>query len=76
MQRTGQRGFTMLEMLLVVLIVLLMSAIAGPSAFQAIRDYQFEAVAREARNIVLRARYLAAQRNQRDTVIYQAPARY
>ncbi|MFB3128029.1 MAG: prepilin-type N-terminal cleavage/methylation domain-containing protein, partial [Candidatus Acidiferrales bacterium] len=34
MQRTKQRGFTMLELLVVVFIVLIMSAMAVPALFR------------------------------------------
>ena len=65
MQRTRQRGFTMLEMLVVVFIVLIMSAIAVPALFRSIRGYQLEGAARKVANVIVRARFEAVQRNQR-----------
>lgn len=74
MKRTGQRGFTMLELLVVVGIILVVAAIATPNLIRSVRRYQTEAAARETGNILLRARYAAAQSSQRVSVIYQAPA--
>ncbi len=65
MKRTGQRGFTMLEMLVVVFIVLIMSAMAVPALFRSIRGYQLEGAARKVANVIVRARFEAVQRNQR-----------
>ena len=65
MQRTKQRGFTMLELLFVVMIVLIMSAIAVPALFRSIRGYQLEGAARKVANMVVRARFEAVQRNRR-----------
>ena len=51
---TGQRGFTLLEMLVVVFIVLIMSAMAVPALFRSIRGYQLEGAARKVSNMIVR----------------------
>ncbi|MCH7765411.1 MAG: type II secretion system protein [Acidobacteria bacterium] len=74
MQRTKQRGFTMLELLVVVFIVLIMSAMAVPALFRSIRGYQLEGAARKVANVIVRARFEAVQRNRRIcSAFFRAP---
>lgn len=68
------RGFTLLEMMVVVAVLLILLAITIPSLLQSIRRYQFESAGRQAVNIVRQARSEAARLNQRVHVIYVAGA--
>ena len=71
MRVRSSRGFSLLEMLTVVAIILIMSGIAAPSLLRAIRRYQSEAAIRNVSNIILRTRYEAIRRNQRISTVYQ-----
>lgn len=73
MRHNHERGFTMLEVLVVVALTLILAAIVTPNLIESIRQYRIESVARETRDILLRARYLAAKKNQPISVIYQPP---
>lgn len=66
-----QRGFSLLEMMVVVTIILIMAAVATPSLVRAIRSYQLESAGRQVGNMVLRARYEALQRNRRVCAAFQ-----
>lgn len=60
-----QRGFSLLEMLVVIGIMLILMAIAIPNLMRAIRNYQLESAGRQIGEMILRARYEAMQRNRR-----------
>lgn len=64
------RGFSLIELLIVVGIILVLSAIATPSLFRAIRSYQLESSGRQVGNMLLRARYEAMQRNRRVCAVF------
>lgn len=63
--RRPQRGFSLLEILVVVGIMLILMAVALPNLMRAIRNYQLEAAGRQIGQTILRARYEAMQRNRR-----------
>jgi len=65
------RGFSLIELLIVVGIILVLSGIATPTLFRAIRSYQLEAAGRQVGNLILRARYEAMQRNRRVCTVFQ-----
>jgi prepilin-type N-terminal cleavage/methylation domain-containing protein len=69
--RRPQGGFTLYEMMVVIVILLIMGAMAGPYLFRAIRNYQMESSGRQIANMILRARYQAMQRNQRTCAVFQ-----
>lgn len=69
MHRT-QRGFTLLEMMVVIAIMLILMAIATPSLMRAIRTYQLESSGQQIAGMILRARYEAMQRNRRVCAAY------
>lgn len=71
MQRS-ERGFSVLEMMVVVLILGILAAIAVPNFLGAFRRYQLESSARNVSNILLRARYEAIRSNQNVTTISSA----
>ena len=70
-QRAKSRGFSLIELLIVVGIILVLSAISTPSLFRAIRSYQLESAGRQVGNMLLRARYEAMQRNRRVCAVFQ-----
>ncbi|MFQ6030523.1 MAG: Tfp pilus assembly protein FimT/FimU [Dehalococcoidia bacterium] len=71
MSRNKQRGFALVEMMVVVLITVILTAIAIPNLLDAIRRYQLESSVRSAANTLLVARYEAIRRNQLATTIYR-----
>jgi len=73
MRRRGERGFSLLEMMAVVAILLILGAMASPSLMRAIRSYRLESSTRQIADILKRTRYEAMRRNQRIATAYQAP---
>jgi len=65
------RGFSLIELLIVVGIILVLSAIATPNLFRAIRSYQLESAGRQVGNMILQARYEAMQRNRRVCAVFE-----
>jgi len=74
MRRRGERGFSLLEMMAVVAILLILGAMASPSLMRAIRRYRLESSTRQIADILKRTRYEAMRRNQRIATAYQAPS--
>jgi prepilin-type N-terminal cleavage/methylation domain-containing protein len=58
-----QRGFSLLEILVVVSIMLLMSAIAVPKVMQSIQAYRLNVAATSLQNIIEVTRFNAVRRN-------------
>ena len=73
MRLRKQRGFTLMEMMVVIAIIMILGAIAAPTLVRAMRRYQTEATARNVANILLRTRYEAIQRNRRISTIFVPP---
>lgn len=59
------RGFTLLEMLVVVAIMIITMAISAPTLLKTLRVYRLENVTRGVATILQRTRYEAVQRNRR-----------
>jgi type II secretory pathway pseudopilin PulG len=57
--------------MIVIGIILLLSGIATPALFRAIRSYQLESAGRQIGNMLLRARYEAMQRNRRVCTVFE-----
>ena len=72
--RQRRKGFSLMELMIVVAIILLIGAISAPNIVETIRRYQMEASAREVHNMLLRARYDAIRFNRNITTLYEAPA--
>lgn len=70
MRRQGERGFSLLEMMAVVAILLILGAMASPSLVRAIRRYQLESACRQVGNIIIQTRYEAMRRNQRISTVF------
>ena len=62
--RQRQRGFTLLELLVVVAIMLILGAIAAPTLLRSIRTYRLENATRQVASIIQWTRETAIQRNQ------------
>lgn len=69
LRKTGEAGFSLLEMIVVVAIFVILVAIAAPSFTRALRRYQLETSARNVANMIQRARYEAIRANRNVTVI-------
>ncbi|HXE75745.1 MAG TPA: prepilin-type N-terminal cleavage/methylation domain-containing protein [Candidatus Xenobia bacterium] len=65
-----QAGFSMLELLTVILIIMILAALAIPLVLRAIEGYQMEGAARSVSAFISRARYEAQRRNQRVCVAF------
>lgn len=72
--RNTQRGFTLIELMVAVVILLIMAAVASPYLLRAIRRYRLESSARNVANMLLRARHEAVQRNTRIATVFVPPA--
>lgn len=68
-----QKGFSLVEMLVVVAIIMVLSAMAAPTLLRSIRRYQTETSVRSVANILSRARYEAINRNQRIPTLFRTP---
>lgn len=59
------RGFSMLELMAVVAVMVILMAVALPTLLRSVRVYQLENTTRQVASVVMRTRYEAVQRNQR-----------
>lgn len=65
MRRNGHvRGFSMIELVVVLGVILVMAAIATPSVVRSVRSYRVSATATDVANLLQRARYEAIRRNR------------
>ncbi|MBI4467451.1 MAG: prepilin-type N-terminal cleavage/methylation domain-containing protein [Acidobacteria bacterium] len=71
MKRRRHSGFSLLEIMVTLAIILVLSGVATPFLVRAIRRYQSEAAVRNVANILLRTRYQAVQQNQRATAVFE-----
>ncbi|MGH9788287.1 MAG: pilus assembly FimT family protein [Candidatus Acidiferrales bacterium] len=62
--QAGQAGFSLLEMLVVIAILITMMAIAAPSLLRAIASYRLESSARGVSSLIQRTRFEAMRRNR------------
>ena len=74
MRGQSERGFSLLEMLAVVTILMILGAMATPSLLRAIRHYRLESSTRQIGDILKRTRYEAMRRNQRISTVFKPPA--
>jgi prepilin-type N-terminal cleavage/methylation domain-containing protein len=72
MRRRTQQGFTLLEILIVVAIILIMAAVAAPYIIRSVRRLQATTSARSIATILQTARYEAIKRNQRVATLWVA----
>lgn len=69
-----ESGFTVVELLVVVFIILITAAAATPTLVRTVQRYRTEASARNIANILTRARLEAIKRNQRLSTIFLPPS--
>jgi len=62
-KEAGSRGFSMIELVIAVGVMLVVAAIATPSVMRSIRAYRVGAVATDVANFIQRTRYEAIRRN-------------
>jgi prepilin-type N-terminal cleavage/methylation domain-containing protein len=74
MIKRTQRGFSLLEITIVVAIVMVIAAMATPSLLTTVRRYQLDSSARNVQSILMRARYEAIRQNLRIPTVYAAAA--
>lgn len=74
MRRGKQRGFSLVELIIVVAIILVLAAISAPILFRAIRAYRAESNMRRVSGMLRQARAEAARRNTRVQTLYLPPA--
>ena len=65
MRRRGERGFSLIEALMVVSIIMVLSAFAAPQIRTSLQRYQLETKARRVAGLVQIARREAARQNRR-----------
>lgn len=65
MRHQSERGFSLIELVVVLAIMIILMGIATPTLLRTIRIYQLESATRDVANMVLQARYEAVKRNQR-----------
>lgn len=63
LRRQQATGFSLVEMMMVVVIVLTVSAISIPAVLRSMRTYRLSSTAREVAKILQRTRYEAIRRN-------------
>ena len=70
MRRAGQRGFSLIEILIVVLVVMMVAAIAVPNIFLAVSNLRLRASAGDLSGLMQQARILAAKNNTTYDILY------
>jgi len=70
MRRAGQRGFSLIEVLIVVLVVMIAAAIAVPNIFLAVSNLRLRASAGDLSGLMQQARILAAKNNTTYDILY------
>jgi prepilin-type N-terminal cleavage/methylation domain-containing protein len=65
LSENSQRGFTMIEMVIVLLIIAIVSAFVVPQVLNYLRRYRVGAAARNVATAIQRARFLATSNNKR-----------
>ncbi|OLE46739.1 MAG: hypothetical protein AUG46_08690 [Acidobacteria bacterium 13_1_20CM_3_58_11] len=70
MRRAGQRGFSLIEILIVVLVVMIAAAIAVPNIFLAVSNLRLRASAGDLSGLMQQARILAAKNNTTYDILY------
>lgn len=72
MKRTGSRGFSLLELMIVVGILLVISAVAIPKMFNSIALMRLRSATGRASGVIQDARMLAVKQNTYEKVLFTA----
>ena len=67
LNKTRQSGFSLIELMIVMVIILIVAGIAMPNIFRAMREYRLNNAGVEVSNLIQQARYQAVRLN-RDVV--------
>ncbi len=70
----AQAGFSLLEILIVIAILLIMAAFAAPLLMRAIASYRLESTARGVSGLIQRTRYEAMRRNRTTCTAFEPAA--
>lgn len=70
MAERTERGFSLLELVVVLAIGMIISAMAVPALLNTVRRYQLETSARNVQSVLLRARYEAVRQNNKICTTY------
>lgn len=70
MSKRNDRGFSLIELLMVVGIVMVMSAVAVPQIRSSLQRYQMESLARRVGSMILIAKREAARQNRRIPILF------
>src|SRR6266436_6690257 len=70
MRRPGQRGFSLMEILIVTLVVMIVAAIAVPNIFLAVSNLRLRASAGDLSGLMQQARIQAAKDNATYQILY------
>ena len=70
MRRAGQRGFSLMEILIVTLVVMIVAAIAVPNIFLAVSNLRLRASAGDLSGLMQQARIQAAKDNATYQILY------
>jgi prepilin-type N-terminal cleavage/methylation domain-containing protein len=71
--RESQRGFTVVEMTVVFLIIAIIAAFAIPQVMSYLKRYRLTVSSRNVATSVQRARFLATSNNRRAAIVFTSP---